>query len=107
MANDPWEPFRTLYKALQDSLDPLYVEILGWALLPDVEDGSCQVSFRVKKEAFLDNEERATRKAFDEMIAGQRVVEHQQKIETDADEARSKLINITKDGIFGDVDDSP
>ncbi len=105
MTDDPWTPFDNLRKAVEEAVDPLGVDVLSWVLLPDLEDGSCQFAFRVRKDAFLTTEEKATRAEFDGMMEADRLAERQEKLDADAETARDKLLHITKKGIF-DEDDS-
>lgn len=105
MAANPWEPFEKILESVKAATEALGIEPLDWVLLPGHDGGACQIAFKVREDAFLDDESKQIRRQLDEMLVGQREAEREEQAAKETEAARNRLIQISKNGIFAEDDD--
>jgi hypothetical protein len=74
-SNDPWGPFDRLRERIQETLEPLDVELVTWALLPGSRDGepkAAQVILRIGDDAFKSEEDREFDQQFKDITRAER-----------------------------------
>ena len=100
MATNAWDPFDRLYKAIEEAVNPLGIDLEQWQIMPNKPGDRRfgQMIFTIREDAFLTDED----KALQGIMEATQVAESDERAHQRIEQAKSGLLNISRKGIFDD-----